>query len=287
MEKIVEARGIYKRYGDVIALDHVDIDIEQGKIIGLIGPNGAGKTTLLKCLLGLTSYEGDIRVLGMNPAGNRTQLLEQVCFIADTAILPRWMKVSQALEYLDNAHPRFNRELAESFLKKTSVKYNKRVQQLSKGMITQLHLALVMAIDARLLVLDEPTLGLDILYRKEFYTSLIHDYFDHERTILVTTHQVEEIETLLTDLLFIQDGRMILNTTMDKLPEIYTELHSNSDRAEQARALGPISERQMLGETVFIFENTTREELESLGKLRTPSVADVFVAKMQKTEITV
>ena len=287
MEKIVEARGIYKRYGDVTALDHVDIEIESGKIIGLIGPNGAGKTTLLKCLLGLASCDGEIKVLGTDPAVNRTHLLEQVCFIADTAILPRWMKVSQALDYLDNVHPRFNRELAESFLKKTSVKYNKRVQQLSKGMITQLHLALVMAIDARLLVLDEPTLGLDILYRKEFYTSLINDYFDHERTILVTTHQVEEIESLLTDLLFIREGRLILNTTMEKLPEIYTEVHSNSDRAEQARAMEPISERKMLGETVFIFEGRAREELEPLGKLRTPSVADVFVAKMQKTETTV
>jgi ABC-2 type transport system ATP-binding protein len=283
MDSIVNAQGIYKRYGDVIALDHVDIEIARGKIIGLIGPNGAGKTTLLKCLLGLASCDGGISVLGMDPARNRTRLLEQVCFIADTAILPRWMKVSQALEYLDNVHPRFNRELAETFLKKTSIKYNKRIQQLSKGMITQLHLALIMAIDARLLILDEPTLGLDILYRKEFYTSLIHDYFDHERTILVTTHQVEEIESLLTDLLFIRDGRLILNTTMEKLPEIFTEVHSRSDQAQQARALGPISERPMLGGIVFIYENRAREDLEPLGKLRTPSVADLFVAKMQRS----
>lgn len=285
MEKIVEARSVYKRYGDVTALDHVDIDIERGKIIGLIGPNGAGKTTLLKCLLGLASCDGEIRVLGMNPAGNRTHLLEQVCFIADTAILPRWMKVSQALEYLENIHPRFNRELAETFLKKTSIKLKKRVQQLSKGMITQLHLALVMSIDARLLVLDEPTLGLDILYRKEFYTSLINDYFDHERTILVTTHQVEEIESLLTDLIFIQEGRLILNTVMEKLPEIYMELHCSSEQAERARALGPISERSMLGETVFIFENRPQEDLVPLGKLRTPSVADIFVSKMLNPHI--
>lgn len=284
MDTIVEARDIYKRYGDVVALDHLDIEIERGKIIGLIGPNGAGKTTLLKCLLGLASCDGEIKVLGMDPTSNRTRLLEKVCFIADTAILPRWMKVSQALEYLDNVHHRFNRELAETFLKKTSIKYNKRIQQLSKGMITQLHLALVMAIDARLLILDEPTLGLDILYRKEFYTNLIHDYFDHERTILVTTHQVEEIESLLTDLLFIRDGRLILNTTMEKLPEIFMEVHSRSDQVEQARALGPISERTTLGEVVFIYENLAREDLEPLGKLRTPSVADVFVAKMQKPE---
>ena len=282
MDNIVEARNVYKRYGDIVALDHIDLDVEKGKIIGLIGPNGAGKTTLLKCLLGLAACDGDIKVLGKNPATSRTRLLEEVCFIADTAILPRWMKVSQALEYVEKVHPRFNRELAENFLKKTSIKYNKRVQQLSKGMITQLHLALVMSIDARLLILDEPTLGLDILYRKEFYTTLIHDYFDHERTILVTTHQVEEIESLLTDLLFIRDGRLILNTTMESLPEIYVELHTRSDLAEQARALGPISERSLLGDTVFIFENNTREELEPLGKLRTPSVADIFVAKMQK-----
>ena len=282
MDTIIEARGVKKHYGDVVALDSVDVKIASGKIVGLIGPNGAGKTTLLKCLLGLASCAGEIKVLGIDPGTQRTRLLEEVCFIADTAILPRWMKVSQALEYLENVHPRFNRALAETFLKKTSIKYNKRVQQLSKGMITQLHLALVMAIDARLLILDEPTLGLDILYRKEFYTSLIHDYFDHERTILVTTHQVEEIESLLTDLVFIRDGSLILNTTMDELPAIFTEVYSRSNNAEQARALGPISERPMLGGTVFIYENRAKEDLEHLGELRTPSVADLFVAKMQK-----
>lgn len=281
METIVQARNINKRYGDVIALDNVDLDIQTGKIVGLIGPNGAGKTTLLKCLLGLASCEGDIKVLGINPLQHRTRLLQEVCFIADTAILPRWMKVSQALDYLENAHPRFSRELAENFLKKTSIKYNKRVQQLSKGMITQLHLALIMAIDARLLILDEPTLGLDILYRKEFYTNLIHDYFDHERTILVTTHQVEEIESLLTDLLFIRNGRLILNTTMEDVPGIFTEVHCRSDKLERARALNPISERPMLGGVAFIYENKSRDELESLGELRNPSVADLFVAKMQ------
>jgi ABC-2 type transport system ATP-binding protein len=284
MDNIVEARGVYKRYGDDVALDHVDIDFERGKIIGLIGPNGAGKTTLLKCLLGLASCTGTIKVLGLDPAAQRTRLLEEVCFIADTAILPRWMKVSQALDYLDNVHPRFNRELAETFLEKTSIKSSKRVQQLSKGMITQLHLALVMAIDARLLILDEPTLGLDILYRKEFYTSLIHDYFDHERTILITTHQVEEIESLLTDLLFIRDGKLLLNTTMENLPDLFTEVHSRSDQVSRARELGPISERSLLGETVFIYENREREQLEQVGKLRTPSVADIFVAKMRRSE---
>jgi len=281
METIVQARAVNKRYGDVTALDNVDLKIETGKIVGLIGPNGAGKTTLLKCLLGLASCDGEIDVLGIDPRSHRTRLLEEVCFIADTAILPRWMKVSQALDYLENVHPRFNRDKAEALLKKTTVKHNKRVQQLSKGMITQLHLALVMAIEARLLILDEPTLGLDILYRKEFYTSLIHDYFDHERTILVTTHQVEEIESLLTDLIFIRDGRLILNTTMDELPEMFTEVHCRSDKLEQARSLGPISERPMLGGIAFIYENKAREDLEPLGDLGTPSVADLFVAKMQ------
>ena len=281
METIVQARGINKHYGDVTALDNVDLNIETGKIVGLIGPNGAGKTTLLKCLLGLASCDGQIDVLGIDPGRHRTRLLEEVCFIADTAILPRWLKVSQALDYLENVHPRFNRELAENFLKKTTIKYNKRVSQLSKGMITQLHLALVMAIEARLLILDEPTLGLDILYRKEFYTSLINDYFDHERTILVTTHQVEEIESLLTDLLFIRDGRLILNTTMEAMPEIFTEVHCRSGMLEQARAMNPINERPMLGGVAFIYENKPRKELEPLGDLGTPSVADLFVAKMQ------
>ena len=285
MEKIVEARGVYKSYGDFVALDHVDVDIEAGKIVGLIGPNGAGKTTLLKCLLGLASYEGEINVLGIDPGRQRTRLLEEVCFIADTAILPRWLKVYQALDYAESVHPRFNRELAEGFLKKTSIKYNKRVQQLSKGMITQLHLALVMAIDARLLILDEPTLGLDILFRKEFYTSLIHDYFDHERTILVTTHQVEEIESLLTDLLFIRDGRLILNSSMEDLPEKYIEVRCRSDRVESARKLGPISERPMLGGVAFIFEDQSGRDLEHLGEIHSPTVADLFVAKMQLQEV--
>lgn len=281
METIIQAQAVNKRYKDVTALDNVDLTVETGKIVGLIGPNGAGKTTLLKCLLGLASCDGKIDVLGIDPRSHRTRLLEEVCFIADTAILPRWIKVSQVLEYLENVHPRFNRELAEGFLSKTTIKFNKRVSQLSKGMITQLHLALVMAIDARLLILDEPTLGLDILYRKEFYTSLIHDYFDHERTILVTTHQVEEIESLLTDLIFIRDGKLILNSTMDELPGIFTEVHCRSEKVEQARAVGPISERPMLGGIAFIYENKPRQELETLGDLGTPSVADLFVAKMQ------
>jgi ABC-2 type transport system ATP-binding protein len=282
MESIVKITGVNKRYADIVALDNVNLEILPGRIVGLIGPNGAGKTTLLKCLLGLASCAGDISVLGIDPRQHRTRLLEEVCFIADTAILPRWMKVSQAIDYVEHVHPRFNRELAENFLGKTNIKRNKRVQQLSKGMITQLHLALVMAIDARLLVLDEPTLGLDILYRKQFYTALIHDYFDHERTILVTTHQVEEIESLLTDLVFIRDGRLILNATMDELPESFVEVSCRTDQLEQARALGPISERPILGGVAMIYEGRRQDELEFLGELRTPSVADLFVAKMQR-----
>jgi ABC-2 type transport system ATP-binding protein len=281
METIIHARGISKRYGDVLALDGVNLDITPGRIVGLIGPNGAGKTTLLKCLLGLASSAGEIHVLGHDPRRHRTRLLEEVCFIADTAILPRWMRVSQCLDYVQGVHPRFKRDLAVTFLGKTSIKPDKRVQQLSKGMITQLHLALVMAIDARLLILDEPTLGLDILYRKQFYTTLINDYFDHERTILVTTHQVEEIETLLTDLLFIRDGRLVLNAAMDDLAGMFTEVVCRSDKLERARSLAPIGERPLLGGVAFIYENRPREELETLGELRTPSVADLFVAKMQ------
>lgn len=281
MGTIVKTHGVTKRYGDLVALDGVDFELKTGRIVGLIGPNGAGKTTLLKCLLGLAACEGEVDVLGHAPIKHRTRLLQDVCFIADTAILPRWLKVKHALDYLENVHPRFNRERAETFLGKTSIQYNKTVQQLSKGMITQLHLALIMAIDARLLILDEPTLGLDILYRKEFYTNLIHDYFDHERTILVTTHQVEEIESLLTDLIFIRDGRFILNSSMEEIPEIFIEVHCHSDRLEQARSLGPISERTILGGIAFIYQNKSQAELEHLGSLRTPSVADLFIAKMQ------
>ncbi|MBF8269423.1 MAG: ABC-type multidrug transport system, ATPase component [Gammaproteobacteria bacterium] len=281
MTAIVQASGIVKRYGDMLALNNVNLDIEPGKIVGLIGLNGAGKTTLLKCLLGLAACDGEIQILGFDPVRQRTRMLEEVCFIADTAILPRWLKVSQALEYLEHVHPRFNRELAETFLKTTVIKPDSTIKQLSKGMITQLHLALVMAIDARLLILDEPTLGLDILYRKQFYTRLIHDYFDHERTILVTTHQVEEIESLLTDLLFIRDGSLVLKASMDELPGLFIEVHCRKDQLERARALGPLNERPLLGGYAFIFENRDRAELESLGELRTPGVADLFVAKMQ------
>jgi len=279
---IVSLSNVSKRYGDTMALDQVNLEIQPGRIVGLIGPNGAGKTTLLKCLLGLAPYEGVIQVLGKDPMKQRQEILKEVCFIADTAILPRWIKVHQTLDYLSGVHPRFNREKAEAFLKETQIKPNKKVKQLSKGMITQLHLALVMAIDASLLVLDEPTLGLDILYRKKFYTSLLNDYFDRERTILVTTHQVEEIEDLISDLVFIQSGRVVLNQSMERCQANFVELEVDPGQLDRARALGPISERSTLGSSVLLFENIDRSELIGLGRLRIPRIADLFVAKMQQ-----
>jgi ABC-2 type transport system ATP-binding protein len=282
MDTIVKLTDVSKTYGDLVALDQVNLEIRPGRIVGLIGPNGAGKTTLMKCLLGLASYDGTIEVLGKHPIKQRRELLEEVCFIADTAILPRWIKVSQVLDYIEGVHPGFHRNKAESFLNNTQIRAGKKVQQLSKGMITQLHLALIMAIDARLLILDEPTLGLDILYRKQFYTRLLDDYFDHERTVMITTHQVEEIEDLLSDLIFIRDGKLILNQSMEQFQEDYSELEASPGRIEQARSLGPISERSLLGSTVFLYEGITREQLAPLGKLRIPRIADLFVAKMQQ-----
>ncbi|HLB30770.1 MAG TPA: ABC transporter ATP-binding protein [Gammaproteobacteria bacterium] len=279
---IISLSNVSKRYGDTLALDQVNLSIQPGRIVGLVGPNGAGKTTLLKCLLGLAPCTGSILVLGMEPVRQRQELLRDVCFIADTAILPRWIKVHQALDFLAGVHPRFNRAKAETFLKETKIGRDKKVKQLSKGMITQLHLALVMAIDARLLVLDEPTLGLDILYRKQFYTSLLNDYFDQERTILVTTHQIEEVEDLLTDLVFIRDGRLILDKSLEECQAAFVELEVAPEHLDRARALSPFHERSVLGSCVMLFENKSREELASLGRLRIPGIADLFVAKMQQ-----
>ncbi len=281
MSTVIEARGLTKAYGQSQVLNGIDLNIEKGRIVGLIGPNGAGKTTALRCLLGLSSFEGSLDVLGLDPRRERTQLLEDVCFIADTAILPQWLKVSQSIEFLQGVHPNFNLEKAEKFLASTNIEPNKKISQLSKGMITQLHLALVMAIDVKLLVLDEPTLGLDILYRKQFYTSLLNDYFDEERTIIVTTHQVEEVEGLLTDLLFIKDGRIILDAEMEDLETRFAEVEVKGDDVERAKALGPFSESKVLGGSAFIYEGVSKQELAEIGKLRTPSVADLFVAKMQ------
>lgn len=281
MQPVVKARGLHKTYGATKALDGVDLDLLPGRILGLIGPNGAGKTTLLKTILGLAPVDGELSVLGMNPREHRTQLLEQVSFIADTAILPRWLKVKEALDYLEGVHPRFNRARAETFLQRTEIGKDKVVRQLSKGMLTQLHLALIMAIDSKLLVLDEPTLGLDILYRKQFYSTLLEDYFDEEKTILITTHQVEEIENLLTDVVFMKNGRLCLNTSMEELHNRFVELHVTDERVDQAQSYKPIHTRPMLGGKAMIFENADIGILRALGELKTPGLADLFVAKIQ------
>jgi ABC-2 type transport system ATP-binding protein len=280
METVIHAKGIRKVYDKKIALDNIDLTITAGRIVGLIGPNGAGKTTLLKGILGLAQVEGDLQVLGLNPFTDRVKLLEDVSFIADTAILPRWIKVNEALEYVEGVHPKFNREKAMSFLAKTNIMLNSKVQDLSKGMVTQLHLALIMAIDSKLLVLDEPTLGLDIIFRKRFYESLLNDYYDAQKTIVITTHQVEEIESILTDLIFINDGKILLEMAMDDVPNIFSELQVELSNEAAALTLKPIHVRKMLGGFSMIFENVDRTQLQVFGKVTTPSVADLFVAKM-------
>ena len=276
----IEARGLRKVYGTTAALDGVDLRVEEGRILGLIGPNGAGKSTALNAILGLAPYEGELTVLGRNPWTERDQLMRDVCFIADVAVLPRWMRVSQALDYVAGVHPRFDRAKAEGFLAKTTIQRTSKVRELSKGMVTQLHLALVMAIDAKLLLLDEPTLGLDILFRKQFYDSLLNDYFDKTRTIVVTTHQVEEIEHVLTDLMFINRGRIVLDCSMETLETRYVELMVLPEHAAAARALKPIHERQVFGRSILLFDHADRTQLAALGELRTPGIADLFVAVM-------
>ncbi len=274
----IEARGLRKAFGPTIALDGVDLRVEEGRILGLIGPNGAGKTTALNAILGLTAYQGELKVLGRDPWAERDRLMRDVCFIADVAVLPRWLRVSQALDYVAGVHPRFDRAKAEGFLAKTTIKRVSKVRQLSKGMVAQLHLALVMAIDARLLVLDEPTLGLDILYRKQFYDSLLNDYFDRSRTIVVTTHQVEEIQDVLTDLMFIDRGRIVLDCSMEEFESRYLEVMVNPEHAAAARALAPIHERQVFGRSILLFDGADRDQLAALGDVRRPSIADLFVA---------
>jgi ABC-2 type transport system ATP-binding protein len=259
-------------------LDNVDLRVEEGRVLGLIGPNGAGKTTALNAILGLTAYEGQLTVLGRDPWNSRDELMRDVSFIADVAVLPRWIRVSQLLDYMGGVHPRFDRAKAESFLRKTEIKRTSKVRQLSKGMVAQLHLALVMAIDAKLLVLDEPTLGLDILYRKQFYESLLNDYFDHSRTIIVTTHQVEEIQDVLTDLMFINHGRIVLECSMEEFESRYVEVMLHPDHVDGARSLKPMHERQVFGRSVMLFENVDRGQLAALGDVRRPSIADLFVA---------
>jgi ABC-2 type transport system ATP-binding protein len=271
----IEARGLRKVFGANVALDSIDLKVEEGRIVGLIGPNGAGKTT---ALLGLTPYQGELSVLGYNPYSQRNLLMQDVCFIADVAVLPPWLKVSHALDFVAGVHPRFDRAKAEGFLGRTQIPRTSKVQKLSKGMITQLHLALVMAIDAKLLVLDEPTLGLDILFRKQFYDTLLNDYFDRNRTILVTTHQVEEIQHVLTDLMFINGGRIVLNSTMEDFEARYVEVMVAPENTAAARALGPMHERTVFGRSILLFDRADRGKLATLGELRTPSIADLFVA---------
>ncbi|MBN8264538.1 MAG: ABC transporter ATP-binding protein [Xanthomonadales bacterium] len=281
---VVVARGLRKAYKNKLALDDTRFEVPLGRIVGLIGPNGAGKTTALKAILGLVPFEGDLKVLGKDPRTQRDELMNDICFIADVAVLPRWMKVKEAIAFVAGVHPRFDEAKCRRFLEGTQLKPDLRVREMSKGMIVQLHLALVMAIDARLLVLDEPTLGLDILYRKQFYQRLLEDYFDEEKTILVTTHQVEEIEHILTDVMFIRDGRIVLDAPMDTLGERYTEVLVNTDRVEAARALKPVDERALpFGKTVMLFDGADAARLGELGETRTPGLADLFVATMKGT----
>jgi ABC-2 type transport system ATP-binding protein len=276
----IEARGVRKAFGTTVALDGVDLRVEEGRILGLIGPNGAGKTTALNAIVGLTQFQGELKVLGRDPWSERDLLMRDVSFIADVAVLPRWLRVSQALDYVAGVHPRFDRAKAEGFLAKTTIQRRSKVRELSKGMVTQLHLALVMAMDAKLLVLDEPTLGLDILYRKQFYDSLLNDYFDRSRTIVVTTHQVEEIQDVLTDLMFINRGRIVLNCSMEEFESRYTELMVRPEQIAAARAFKPIYDRQVFGRSTLLFDGADRQQLAALGEVRTPSIADLFVAVM-------
>ncbi|HEU4464826.1 MAG TPA: ABC transporter ATP-binding protein [Gemmatimonadota bacterium] len=274
----IEARGLRKTYGATVALDGIDLDVEDGRILGFIGPNGAGKTTALNAIVGLTSYEGRLRVLDRDPWSDRARLMQDVSFIADVAVLPRWIRVSQALAYVAGVHPRFDRAKAEAFLARTSIRPTHKVRELSKGMVTQLHLALVMAIDARLLVLDEPTLGLDLLYRKQFYDALLSDYLERSRTVVVATHQVEEVQHVLTDVVFLDRGRIVFRRSMEEVETLYAEVSVHPDRIAAARALQPIHERQSVGRSVLLFEGVDRQRLAALGDVRTPSVADLFVA---------
>lgn len=281
MTSLVSARNVSKSFGSVRAVDDVSFEIGKGRIMGLIGPNGAGKTTLLKALLGLTDCQGSLSVLGLDPFRQRKELMQNICFIADVAVLPRWIRVSQLLDFLQSVHPNFSRQRAEELLTQTNIKKNSKVRELSKGMVTQLHLSIITAIEAKLLILDEPTIGLDIIFRKEFYNNLLSDYYDQERTIIITTHQVEEIENLLTDVMFINGGKIVLDATMEELPQQFVELMAPPDSADKARQLKPIYEKNVFGKTVMTFEGVSRDDLQGLGELRTPNIADLFVAKVK------
>ncbi|HEY1042535.1 MAG TPA: ABC transporter ATP-binding protein [Telluria sp.] len=281
MSAAISARGLTKRYAKAVAVDDVTFEIPAGRIVGLIGPNGSGKTTTLKAALGLIPFDGELTVLGLDPRTQRDQLMQDVCFIADVAILPRWLRVKDAVDFVEGVHPRFNREKALRYIAATKLTPDMKVKSMSKGMIVQLHLALIMAIDAKLLVLDEPTLGLDIMYRKQFYQNLLEDYFDENKTIVITTHQVEEVEHILTDLMFIRDGKIVLAASMDEVGERYVELMVPADKVTAAAALGPIDKRTVFGKSVMLFDGVPRKQLETLGETRNPSVADLFVATMK------
>ena len=285
MNSVISAKGLTKRYGKRTAVDGIDFEIPAGRIVGLIGPNGSGKTTTLKAALGLIPFEGSLSVLGFDPRTQRDDLMQDVCFIADVAILPRWLRVKDAVDFVAGVHPRFNRDKAERYIAATSLKPSMKVKEMSKGMIVQLHLALVMAIDAKLLVLDEPTLGLDIIYRKQFYQNLLEDYFDEHKTIVITTHQVEEVEHILTDLMFIREGRIVLAASMEEIGERYIEVMVSHDKVSAANALQPIDRRTVFGKSVMLFDaaahGVSRQQLAALGETRNPSVADLFVATMK------
>lgn len=281
MTSLVSARNVSKSFGNLRAVDDASFEIEKGRIMGLIGPNGAGKTTLLKALLGLTDCEGSLSVLGLDPFRQRRELMQNICFIADVAVLPRWIKVHQLLDFMQSVHPNFSLERAEELLKQTDIKRESKVRELSKGMVTQLHLSIITAIDAKLLVLDEPTIGLDIIFRKEFYSNLLNDYFDEERTIIITTHQVEEIENLLTDVMFINHGKVVLDTAMESISDTYVELLASAENATKASKYKPIYEREVFGKKVLTFEGVDRDLLKGLGEVRTPDIADLFVAKVK------
>ena len=283
MSAVIAAKGLTKRYGKQLAVDNISLEIPAGRIIGLIGPNGSGKTTTLKAVLGLIPFEGDLKVLGLDPRTQRDELMQQVCFIADVAILPRWLKVKDAVDFVAGVHPKFDRAKAERYLAHTKLTPSMKVKQMSKGMIVQLHLALVMAIDARLLILDEPTLGLDILYRKQFYQNLLEDYFDEQKTIVVTTHQVEEIEHILSDLMFIREGKIVLSATMDEVGERFVEVMVLAEKIEAAKALKPIDERLVFGKSILLFDGVPRTQLANLGETRNVGIADLFVATMKGT----
>ena len=283
MSSVLTATALSKHYGKQAAVNHINLNIEPGRIVGLIGPNGSGKTTTLKAALGLIPFEGELKVLGYAPRTQRDDLMEEVCFIADVAVLPRWIRVREVIDFVEGVHPKFNRKKAQDYLAKTKLKPSMKVKEMSKGMIVQLHLAIVMSIDAKLLVLDEPTLGLDILYRKQFYQNLLEEYFDENKTIIVTTHQVEEIEHILSDLIFIREGKITLNTSMDEIGERFSEVMVSSENYVAAKALNPIDERTVFGKTVFLFDGVDRGVLTKLGDLKTPGIADLFVATMKGT----